>query len=225
MNPEEKIKNCEFYLYQLKHFEPDPYYSQYFFEKVIDSVDKFYQEIFTEANRDFGLFVNGNCDKNKFEIKAREKKDEKALEFISWFEKKNNEIHVNIFPNFIRNILNLYKRKKFPKIKIMLRAKERYKDDSLQEIKIPLNHGKIKSIGELKIEVQRQLPIFLEVINHKRQRNNEPKVNRKDVVTSVFFDIGGQNMEIVYAVETYIPLMKQFLIDARNQTKKLTQFG
>lgn len=225
MNPEEKIKDCEFYLNQIKHFEPDPHYSKYFFVKYINSVKKFYQEIFEEANRDFGLFVKGNCNKIKFEKKAKEKKDENAVEFVDWFSEKFDEIHLKMFPKFIKKILNLDKNKIFSNIKIMLRAKEHYQNDIFQEIKIPLSQGKIKSHEELKIEIRRQLPVFLEIINHKRQKNNEPRVNENDVISSVFLDIGElENMEIVYACQIYLPLMEQFLIDARNCIKKLTQF-
>ncbi|MCJ8345691.1 cadherin repeat domain-containing protein, partial [bacterium] len=52
----------------------------------------------------------------------------------------------------------------------------RYKGDIYQQIKVNLNHGKLRSKEELKIEIKRQTPIFLEIINHKRTENNEPKV-------------------------------------------------
>jgi len=226
LDPEQKISDCEFNLNQIKYFEPDPYYTKYFFKNYIKSIENFYQQIFEEANRDFGLFVKENCDKDKFANKAKEKKDEKALEFVKWFNEKFDDIHVNIFPKFIKNILSLYKIKKFVDIKIMLRAKERYKDDIFQEIIVSLSQGRIRSEDKLKIEIQRQLPVFLEVINHKREKYTEPKVDENQVVASVFSDVGElENMEIVYACQVYIPLMKQFLISARNKIKHLTQIN
>lgn len=226
MDPEQKISDCEFNLNQIKYFEPDPYYTRYFFEKYIKSIESFYQQIFEEANRDFGLFVKENCDKTKFTNKAIEKKDKKALEFVNWFNKKFDDVHVNIFPKFIKNTLSLYKTKKLSNIKIMLRAKERYKDDVFQEIIVPLSQGKIRSTDELKVEIQRQLPVFLELINHKRQKYTEPKVDENQVVASVFLDVGKlENMEIVYACQIYIPVMKQFLVSARNKIKHLTQIN
>ena len=63
-----------------------------------------------------------------------------------------------------------------PKIKIMIRAIERYKNDFNQEIKIDLRNGKIISKEQLDIEIKRQTPIFLETINAKRKEKDEPKV-------------------------------------------------
>ncbi len=224
MDPEQKISECEFNLNQIKHFEPDPYYTKYFFKKYIKYVQSFYQQIFEEANRDFGLFVKDHCNKDRFTKKAKEKKDNNALEFVDWFNEEFDDVHVNIFPKFIKNILDLYNRKKFVNIKIMLRAKERYKDDVFQQIIVPLSQGKIRSKNELKIEIQRQIPVFLELINHKREKFTEPKVDENQVVASVFSDVGElENMEIVYACQVYIPLMKQFLVSARNKIKHLTQ--
>ena len=61
----------------------------------------------------------------------------------------------------------------------MMRASNRYKDDINQEIKINLRHKKIRSKEELDIEIKRQSSIFLEMINDKRIKKNEPKVVKK----------------------------------------------
>ena len=58
--------------------------------------------------------------------------------------------------------------KKLPDVKIMIRALDRYKDDINQEIKVPLSNEKLRSKDELEIEIKRQLPVFLEIINHKK---------------------------------------------------------
>jgi len=74
MNVEGKIKDCEYNLKQIKHFDPDPYYINYFFKEYLQSVMNVYDEILEEADRDFGLFVSGKCTKKKFEKKSfREK--------------------------------------------------------------------------------------------------------------------------------------------------------
>lgn len=225
MSAEEKIENCEFNLNQIKHFEPDPYYSKYFFVKYIQNVIQFYNEIFQEASRDFGLFED-NCTLKKFEIKANEKNDQKAYEFLRWVKKEFEKELENPFPKFVREILNLVLEKKdLPEIKIMLRPKERYKNDPCQEISVKLKDGKIRSNEELDIEMKRQIPIFLEIINNKRKTANEPKVSEHQVVTSAFMDTSTlSDIEIAYALEVYIPIMKRFMHESRQQIKDLTQW-
>ena len=71
MNIEEAIKNCEIYLKQIKQYNPDPYYVNYFFNKYIDSVNDTFAGIFEEGNRDFGLFVSENISQKKFDEKAK----------------------------------------------------------------------------------------------------------------------------------------------------------
>ena len=61
------------------------------------------------------------------------------------------------------------KNESLPKIKIMIRATERYKNDFNQEIKINLKNGKIISKEQLDIEIKRQTQMFLEIINAKKK--------------------------------------------------------
>ncbi len=42
MNIEEKIRDCEYNLNQNNHFNPDPYYVNYFFKAYLQSVIDFY---------------------------------------------------------------------------------------------------------------------------------------------------------------------------------------
>jgi len=74
MNIEGKIKDCEYNLKQIKYFDPDPYYVNYFFKAYLQSLIYVYNEILEEANNDFELFILGKCTKEKFERKAMEKK-------------------------------------------------------------------------------------------------------------------------------------------------------
>ncbi len=109
MSIEGKIKNCEDNLKQINHFNPDPYYVNYFFKAYLQSVIDVYDEIFEEGNRDFGLFVSGKCTKEKFEVKAIEKNDQMALKFLSWFNENYENKHNRSFPNFIKKIICFYK--------------------------------------------------------------------------------------------------------------------
>ena len=98
--------------------------------------------------------------------------------------------HENPYPNFMNKICQFKnENESLPKIKIMIRASERYKDDFNQEIKIDLRNGKIISKEQLDIEIKRQTPIFLEIINAKRNEKNEPKVTKKKLVASAFVSL------------------------------------
>jgi hypothetical protein len=73
MNIKEKIEECESVLKQIKQFDPDPYYVNYFFNSYLFSANKVYLGIFEEANRDFRLFISGKYNREIFLEKAREK--------------------------------------------------------------------------------------------------------------------------------------------------------
>ena len=224
MNIEEAIKNCEIYSKQIKQYEPDPYYVNYFFTKFVDSVNSTFNLIFEEANRDFGLFVSEKITYDGFLEKAKLKNDENAIKFSEWYLEKFSLEHKNPFPNIIKKICKLKnKTQKIPKIKIMIRALDRYKNDVNQQIKVNLSNEKLRSKEELNIEIKRQLPVFLEIINHKRKKMNEPKVEENQVIASAFLDIENHDdVEIAYASEIYIPVMKRLVKESRNKIKELT---
>lgn len=222
MNIEEKIKNCEIYLKQIKKYDPDPFYVNHFFNEFLDSVMNTYDDIFKEANRDFGLFIVGKITKKIFYEKAKMKNDENAIKFSEWFSQKFNQEHESPYPNFMKKICEFKsKSKKIPEIKIMIRASDRYKDDINQQIKVNLSNEKLRMKEELDIEIKRQLPIFLEIINHKRNEKNEPKVGQNQVIASAFLDMG-DDIEIAYASEIYIPVMKRLVDESRGKIKELT---
>lgn len=228
MNVEEKIEECEAILKQINQFEPDPYYVNYFFNAYLSFVNKVYAGIFEEANRDFGLFLSGKFSKETFLEKAKEKNDQKAIDFALWFNKEYDEEHKHTYPNFIKKSCKLIENnKKLPKIKIMLSVKEKYAGDPNQEILANLKDGKLRSKEELQIEIKRQIPIFLEIINHKRNNNQEPKINEKDVTVSTFLDIedDDQHIEIAYASKIYIVGMKRLLVEARKKIRELTTWA
>lgn len=226
MNVEAKIEKCEFYLKQIKYFDPEPFYVNYFFSLFIKSVNQVYDGIFEEANNDFGLFILSECNKEKFRKKALIKKDEKALEFVDWFEKKNKKKHESMYPKFIKDVIEFQKKfNKLPKIKIMLRAKERYSKDVNQEILVKLTNGKLRSKKELEIEIKRTLLVFLEIINNKRTSNNEPKVKEKQITASTFMQIKeNEECEIVYASEIYIPILTRFVSESREKINHITEW-
>ena len=224
MNIEKTIKNCEIYLKQIKQYEPDPYYVNYFFNEYINSVNDTFNGIFEEGNRDFGLFISEKISQTNFDEKAKMKNDQNAIKFSEWYSLEFNQEHKNPYPNFIKKICQFKNKfKKLPKIKIMIRASDRYKDDIYQQIKVNLSHEKLRSKEELDIEIKRQLPIFLEIINHKRDKNNEPKVGENQVIASTFLDIEEyENIEIAYAAEIYIQVMRRLVEESRKKIKELT---
>ena len=224
MNIEKTIKDCEIYLKQIKQYDPDPYYVDYFFNEYINSVNDIFNGIFEEGNRDFGLFISEKISQKKFDGKAKIKNDQYAMKFSEWYSIRYNQEHENSYPNFIKKICQ-FKNKfdKLPKIKIMIRASDRYEDDINQQIKVNLSHEKLCSKEELEIEVKRQLPIFLETINRKRSENNEPKVRENQVIASAFLEIEEyKDIEIVYAAEIYIPVIKRLVEESRKKIKELT---
>ncbi len=225
MNVEGKIKDCEYNLKQIKYYDPDPFYVNYFFKAYLQSVMNVYAEILEEANRDFGLFITGECTKEKFEIKAKKKNDKQALEFLSWF-KENYEIeHNSSYPGFIKKIIYFFKEyNHLPEISIKIRANQRYKDDVFQTIQVGFTKGKLKSKEELQIEVKRQKPLFLEIINQKRKKKNEPKVSENQIIASAYLEMKNlEDIEISHACEIYLPVMKRFLDESRNEIKRLTR--
>jgi len=185
-----------------------------------------YDEILEDANRDFGLFVSGNCTKEKFESKAIKKNDQQALRFLSWFKENYENEHNSSYPSFIKNIIYFFKEyKHLPKISIKIRANPRYKDDVFQTIQVELTKGKIRSKEELKIEITRQKPMFLEIINQKRKSKNEPKVAENQIIASAFLQMKNhEDLEICHACEIYLPVMKRFLDESRNEIKRLTRW-
>ena len=224
MNIEKMIKDCEIYLKQIKQYDPDPYYVNYFFNEYINSVNDIFNGIFEEGNRNFGLFISEKISQKKFNGKAKIKNDQNAMKFSEWYLIRYNQEHENSYPNFIKKICQ-FKNKfdKLPKIKIMIRASDRYEDDINQQIKVNLSNEKLCSKEELEIEVKRQLPIFLETINRKRSENNEPKVRENQVIASAFLEIEEyKDIEIVYAAEIYIPVIKRLVEESKKKIKELT---
>jgi len=223
MNVEEAIKTCEIALKQIKQYDPDPFYVDYFFNQYIISINNIIEGIFEEANRDFGLFIQGQISEEKFYEKAKMKNDVNAIKFSEWYSKKYMEEHSNPYPNFISKVCYFKNQfNKLPEIKIMIRALDRYKDDINQEIKINLSNQKLRSKDELEIEIKRQLPIFLELINYKRHEKNEPNVEKNQAIASAFTSIENyENIEVSYAVEIYIPVMKRLVEESREKIKEL----
>ena len=225
MNIEGKIRDCEYNLKQINHFNPDPFYVNYFFKAYLQSVIDVYDEILEEANRDFGLFISGKCTKEKFERKAIDKNDQKALRFLTWFNKNYENEHDSSYPSFIKKISCFLKEfNHLPKITIKMRANPRFKDDVVQAIQVGLTKEKIRSKEELQIEIKRQMPVFLEIINQKRKNKNEPKVSKNQIISSAYLEMKNHEFEISHACEIYIPVMKRFLDESRNEIKRLTRW-
>ena len=227
MSIEKIIEDCKIYQKQIKQYEPDPFYVNYFFSKFIDSVNMIMENIFDEASRDFGLFITENISQEKFLKKAKEKNDEKAIKFSEWYTDKINQEHKSRFPKAIKKICELKNEQNLlPEIKIMIRAQDRYENDINQQIMVGLSSEKLRSKEELQIEINRQLPVFLEVINHKRVKNNEPRVYENQVMASAFVDIEDTyEIEVAYAAEIYIPVLTRLVEETRGKIKELTSWN
>ena len=223
MNIEEEIKKCEIFSKQIKQYDPEPFYVNYFFIKYLNTIENIINGIFEEANTDFGLFVTGKITQKKFNDKAKIKQDFDALKFSEWFSNKYEIEHKNPYPNLMNKILQYKKtNEKLPEIKIMIRAIERYKDDFYQEIKVDLRNKKIISKEQLEIEVKRQTPIFLEIINKKRNENEEPKVTKKRITSSAFLSLENeQKIEIMYLCQIYTPVIRRLLDESRDKIKEI----
>ena len=226
MNIEEELTNCEIYSKQIKQYDPDPFYVDYFFTKYINSINNIINGIFEEANIDFGLFIKGKISQKEFHEKANIKKDVNALKFSEWFSIKYKKEHENPYPNSMNKICQFKnENESLPKIKIMIRATERYKNDFNQEIKIDLRNGKIISKEQLDIEIKRQTPIFLETINAKRNEKNEPKVTNKKIISSAFVNLEKDNdVEIMYLCQIYTPVIRRLIDESRDKIKELTSW-
>ena len=226
MNVEEEIKKCEVYLKQIKQYDPDPFYVDYFFNKYINSINNIINGIFEEANIDFGLFIREKITQRKFNEKASMKKDANALKFLEWFSIKYKKEHENPYPNFMNEICQFKnKNESLPEIKIRIRAVDRYKNDFNQEIKIDLKNGKIISKDQVDIEIKRQTQIFLKVINAKRNEKEEPKVSKKKITASAFVNLEkDQNIEIMYLCQIYTPVIRRLIDESRNKIKELTNW-
>ena len=223
---EEKLKDCRYNLKQIIHFNPDPYYVDYFFRMYIQSVSDFYDEIFEEANRDFGLFVSGKCTKEKFEKKAVKKDDVLALRFLSWFKENYEKEHSRTYPKFIKEIICFLNEYHFlPKIIVKMKPDQIYEDDVFQLIKVGLTKGKIKSKEDLEIEIKRQTPVYLELINQKRKKKNDPKLSKNQINVSAYLEMKNyENIEISHACEVYLPVMTRILEKSRDEIKQLVSW-
>ena len=226
MNVEEEIKKCEVYLKQIKQYDPDPFYVDYFFNKYINSINNIINGIFEEANIDFGLFIREKITQRKFNEKASMKKDANALKFLEWFSIKYKKEHENPYPNFMNEICQFKsKNDSLPEIKIRIRAVDRYKNDFNQEIKIDLKNGKIMSKDQVNIEIKRQTQVFLKVINAKRSEKEEPKVSEREITASAFVNLEkNQNIEIMYLCQIYTPVIRRLIDESRNKIKELTNW-
>jgi len=223
MDIEKKIKDCEIYLSKIKQYNPDPFYVNFFLKLYLNSVNEVYNGIIKEASIDFGLFINGKCNKENFELRAKGKNDTLALEFLTWFEKFYNDQHRSSYPNFIKQILDFFVKKGvLPKITIKILATPRYQNDIVQEIHVELKNGKLRSKEGLQMEIKRVIPTFLELINQKRKNNDEPKVTKKNIESSSFLELQNyEDVEISYACEIYLSVLRRVVKESKKEIEKL----
>jgi hypothetical protein len=111
-----------------------------------------------------------------------------------------------------------------PKITIKLLSEQRYENDPIQEVKVGLKGDKLRSKEDLGVQIKRQIPLFLELINKKRKDSNEPKVYESQVIVSTFLDLENyEDMEISYACEIYLPVLNRILGESVLKIRQLTK--
>ena len=225
MDIEQRIKDCEFNLKQINYFNPDPYFVSHFFENYIKHVKNFYLGIIEEASIDYGLVSSSKTTITEFAEKAYEKNDEYSLKFLSWYNENFKNEHKTPYPNFIKKAIFMnateYHCSKFS---IKLISNQRYQDDPFLEIKFARKDNKPIYTDMLNIEMNRQIPIFLDIINKKRKNNNEPKVLESQVIPSAFLKKNGvEGIEILKACEVYLFVLNRILKESRKKIKELTK--
>ena len=68
--------------------------------------------------------------------------------------------------------------------------------------------------------------MFLEIINNKRLLKSEPKVTQKEVTVSAFMkDKSGENFEVAYASEIYIPVLKRIFKESHEKIKEMNRWN
>ena len=221
VNIEQEFENCRITIKQMKQYEPDPYYINYFLNTYINSINNIFSGIFEEAASNFGLVISGKINQQIFEERNQTKKDEMINEFLDWYKLQHKNVDRKLSSKFIKEITRLNQTKKTLKIKIMIRAKQRFVEDIFQEIKIILKNGKLISKEELRLEIIKQSPLFLESINAKRKLNREPLVKKNQIITNTFVEIDERNFEIIYCSENYLKTATKIVRDSRKKIKEL----
>ena len=221
INIEQELENCRDTIKQMKKYEPDPYYINYFLSTYIDSTNKIFSGIFEEAATGFGLFISGKINQQTFEENNQIKKDKVINEFLDWYKLQHRNVDGKLSSKFFKEITRLNQTKKALKIKIMIRAKQRLLDDIFQEIKIILKNDKLISKEELRLEILKQSPLFLESINSKRKQNREPLVKKNQIIANTFVEIDERDFEIIYCSENYLKTTTKIVQDSRKKIKEL----
>lgn len=220
MNVEEILRRCTAQVGQIARFDPEPYYVRHAFQSYLDMINAVYAGILEEADRDFGLFAARHTVEGLRE-RCNQKNDAAAAEFVSWYEELLAGEHKSHYPAFMRSMTVWYGLgRTLPDAKIMLRAEDRHTHDIHLDLPSMPRNGKIPR-EQLQVEINRQAPTFLMLINRKRSANGEPAVPRHGIVASAFFE-GFEDFEISHASEVYVPVMRRIISDARERIKELT---
>ena len=82
-------------------------------------------------------------------------------------------------------------------------------------------NGKLISNEELRLEIIRQTPRFLESINVKRKANREQVVKKNQIVANTFVEIDGRGFEIIHFSESFLKIITKFVQDSRKKIKEL----
>ena len=222
MDVEQKIRDCCTIEARIRQYDPDPHHVGYFFGEFARAVNDAMDGIFGAADRHFGLYQGRACSQEAFAGIAAIKNDKAACEFAAWFMEMDRAAHGGSLPRFIRDMCAAKRAGAgMPRIRVMLRAKERYEGDVPYEL-TRLVPGMPDFGAELGAEVARQCPAFLDIINRKRQGRGEPKVRQGQVVAAAFARAGGVDYEVSHAVSVYIPVIRRIASDSNEKLAELS---
>ena len=91
-----------------------------------------------------------------------------------------------------------------------------------QKNKSEIKNKKIIKKEQIEIKMKRQTTIYIEIINKKRNENEEPKVTKKKITSSAFLTLEDeQKIEIMYLCQTYTPVIRRLLDESRDKIKEI----
>ena len=193
----------------IRQHDPDPHYIRHVLAGYLDAAERAINGIFSDANTCFGLGIRRRAiTRDVFEDalwqRSRQKKgaqaaDILASEFLKWYDTQYaKRWHAGTLARMMAIVRHTrLMTGQIPDIITMITPKHRHKDDPTCEIDISrLTHnGRLRSREELYSHMQREMPVFLEVLNHKRHQKGEVKASAgRDVTVSTFavlYDNGG----------------------------------
>lgn len=224
MSIEELLCECETILRNIEKYNSEPVYVEKFFSDFLKSTREVIRLIISDACQSFGIFLDKKLTIDKFREMAIMKDDQKALEFVKWYEQKFEK--EQRFPNvkFIMDCIKLQEENNtMPLLQIFLKPRIMSKGDTCYPVNITL-----KNISTFKEELRKfreyNTTVFLRIINIERSKNSQEKITEKDVDISVMVSVNGSYFDILECCRIYLNLLKEFVEESVSKVKELTLF-